>query len=78
MPYYYFNIHNHIETHDDEGLDLPDLAAAKAMAVKAARAMMAENVLTGSLILSHWVDIQDESRTGVAIVRFSEAVKVES
>ena len=76
MPRYFFHIHNHIETHDDVGLELPDLQAARAMALRAARAMMAENLIDGQLWLDHWIEVEDEAHQQVLAIRFREAVEI--
>jgi hypothetical protein len=76
LPRYFFHIHNHIETHDEEGLELPDLQSARAMAIKAARAMMAENVVDGRLWLDHWVEVENEAGQQVLAIKFGDAVEI--
>ena len=47
MPHFYFHFRQGEKIIDDEGLDLPDLAAAQAEALKSIREIVAERVLTG-------------------------------
>ena len=78
MPLYYFHIHNHIDTRDEEGVELPDLKAARDMAIRAARAMMAENLMTGRLWLDHWIEVENEAGQQVLALPFREAVEIDS
>ena len=76
MPRYFFHVH---ETEgiveDEEGLDFPDLGAARADALEAAREIMATYIRKG-LDVSHWsFEIADGSRWPVMAVPFSEAVR---
>jgi hypothetical protein len=77
MPRYYFHLYNDVISMDDEGLDLPDLAAARANGIKEAREMMLETVAEGRINFSHRIDIADESGAVVDSVTFGEAVAVE-
>jgi hypothetical protein len=76
MPLYYFNLFNDEVTMDDEGLELADAGAARAHAVKEARAMAADTVRHGHLTASHHIDFVDEDRNPVGSVRFDEAVEI--
>lgn len=76
MPRYFFHIHNHIETVDEDGLELPDLQAARKMAIKAARAMMAENLIDGQLWLDHWIEVENEAHQQVLAIKFGDAVEI--
>ena len=40
MPLYFFNVHDGADLIDEEGSELPDIAAAKLMAIKLAGAML--------------------------------------
>ena len=77
MPRYFFHLYNDEISMDDEGLELPDLEAARANGVKEAREMMVETLAEGRINLSHRIDIADESGTVVASVTFGEAVAIE-
>lgn len=77
MPRYYFHLYNDVISMDEEGVDLPDLEAARANGIKEARAMMLETVAEGRINFSHRIDIADESGAVVDSVTFGEAVEVE-
>jgi hypothetical protein len=74
---YFFHLYNDADVMDDEGVDLPDLDAARANAVKEAREIMAETVAEGRINFSHRIDIADESGAVLAAVTFAEAVRIE-
>ena len=77
MPLFYFHLYNDLDVIDEEGLDLLDLDAARANAIKEARAVMVDMVAEGRINFSHRIDIADESGDVVDSVNFSEAVAVE-
>lgn len=61
---------------DDEGQELPDLKAARACAIKAARSLMADTLRKGRIVLSHHIAIQDELGELLMDVKFGDAVAV--
>jgi hypothetical protein len=77
MPRYFFHLYNDVHTMDEEGRILPDLAAARANAIKEARELMLETVAEGRINFSHRIDIAEEAGEIVASVTFGEAVTVE-
>jgi hypothetical protein len=77
VPLYFFHLYNDIVSMDEEGVDLPDLEAARANGIREAREMMLETVAEGRINLSHRIDIADESGAVVDSVAFGEAVTVE-
>jgi hypothetical protein len=76
MPRYFFHLHNDLETRDEEGLELPDLAAAQKIAEQEARAMAAQSVANGRLDLKHSIEVTDASGATVVLVSFGEAVEI--
>jgi hypothetical protein len=76
MPLYYFNVYNDDVTLDHEGAELADEHAARAYAVKEARALAADTVLRGHLVRSHRIEIVDSDQSSVGAVRFDEAVDI--
>jgi hypothetical protein len=66
MPRFYFNLREDGRVvEDDEGTDLPDLAAAKLEATETATAMAREHLRnSGELI----VEVRDERRKPVVVV----------
>jgi hypothetical protein len=77
MPRYFFNIHNDVDTCDEEGKDLPDLDAAITYAIAGARSLAAEAVTEGRLIGHHRIEIVDSAGELVRSVRFDEAVDIQ-
>ena len=77
MPHYFFHVFNDDITIDEEGVELPDLAAARAQAVHAARGLICESVQKGHLNLDHRIEIADETDARRMTVTFREAFTLE-
>ena len=76
MPLYHFHLHNRIGfVPDEEGRELPDLKTARAEAVKAARALIADEVLHGHLELGSRLDVTDAAGAILFTLRFGDAVE---
>ena len=76
MSTYLFHLHECGEvTVDHEGLDLANEEEAIDCAIRAARSIMAAEVLQGRLCLHCHIEVQEESRS-VARVSFKDAVEV--
>jgi transcriptional accessory protein Tex/SPT6 len=69
-------LYDDIITHDEEGVELPNEAAARLQALKGARDIIASQVSHGYLIRSHWIDVLDEQGQVVLHVTFGDAVEV--
>jgi hypothetical protein len=78
MPRFYFHIYDDADVLDEEGLELPDVAAALYEATRSARALASTDVLEGRLRLHHRIDVADESGRVLDTVRFGDAVTVEA
>lgn len=78
MPRFYFHLRNDIVADDHEGQELPDLAAARQVAIMTSRELAAESVRKGSLHLDHYIEIENEYKVIVAKVTFREAVTVKA
>ena len=75
MPRFYFHVCNgNGFVEDDKGQELPDLEAARAAAIKAAREIMAADLQRGALDLSSFIEIEDVDRQLVHTLGFEEAV----
>lgn len=78
MPRYYFHLHDDLDVIDEDGCELPDLAAAQARAVCEARLMMCDLIVReGRIALHHRIDIEDEHGTVLATVPFRDVVTIE-
>jgi hypothetical protein len=79
MGRYYFHLRNDLDVPDDEGKELTDLQAARALAIVMARFEVAEAAkLDGRILLSHRIDIEDEQGRVLSSVSFNEAASVSS
>lgn len=77
MALYHLNLFNDVTVMDDEGSECPDLAAAKAKAIAAARDLMAEHVRLGRpLDLSHRMEVADDHGKVLAVLPFREIVTI--
>lgn len=77
MPRFFFHVHNHIQTEDEEGTELPDAAAARDFAVNVARDLVCDSVHEGRLNLDHYLHVTDEDGQDVLTVTFREAFVIE-
>jgi hypothetical protein len=77
MPRYHLHIYNRAGvSRDEEGLELPDLEAARESATEGIRSILSEEVRGGRFDLEGRVEIADGAGTVLEIVRFPEAVEV--
>ena len=77
MPRFFLHVHNRMGfAPDDEGLELPDLAAAREAAVAGIRSIVSEEVGQGTLDLAGRIDICGENGEVLMAVPFSEAVEL--
>jgi hypothetical protein len=75
MPIFFLNIFNNIDAVDREGVELPDLEAAKAEAIAGAREIIAAHVRDGKPIhAAHSLEITDEDRNVLHQVRFGDVM----
>jgi len=78
MPRFYFHLRDDLDVPDDEGVDLPDLEAARAEAVRCARITFGEDAKhDGRVVLHHRIDIEDEQGAVLDTVHLRDAVLVE-
>jgi hypothetical protein len=79
MPRYFLHLHNDIDALDEEGVELADIAAARALARHSVQFAAAESIKDNArLVLDHRIDIADESGAIIETVRFGDVVKVET
>lgn len=74
MPRYFFNVSNgNGLTRDEEGVDLPDEAAARTMAMDSIRSIVSEEARKGMLDLDGYIDVLDISAVQLERIKFPEA-----
>jgi hypothetical protein len=79
MPRYFFHLRNSVDAEDYEGLELPDVGAARERAVAYALDMTAASVLEQRKInLHHRIEVADEQGQTVITVEFGDVVKIET
>jgi hypothetical protein len=78
VPKYFFHLHNDVDARDEDGRELPDLAAAHQLARENARFTFAETIREeGRASLDHRIDIEDEDGRVLETVWFRDVVKIE-
>jgi hypothetical protein len=78
MPRFYFHLRNDLDVPDEEGVDLPDIDAAREHALKDARFTLAQTAMDqGKINFEHSIDIEDEQGCVLDTVWFRDVVKVE-
>ena len=73
---FFFHLSDEISCMDEEGMDLPDLAAARAKAIESARSIMSAAILSGKLPLTDVITIADESGSPLATLAFRDALEM--
>ena len=76
MPRFYFHVYNDIVAMDEEGLELPDLDAAREQAMESARELVCEGIHKGHLNLDHRIEVEDEAHNSVLTVSYRDAFTV--
>ena len=77
MPRFYFHVVDGTSiAQDDEGVCLPNLAAARRTAMTGARDIMASELHRGSIDLSWRIEVTDQAGETVLTVPFADAVRV--
>ena len=77
MSRFYFGLLNGSGlTRDEEGADLPDLAAARQRAIREARCIMAHEVRRGQLDLSGRVVVRTDAGEILLEIQFDEALRI--
>lgn len=77
MPRFFFHIReNGGRTPDEEGLELPDLDAARQTAIAGARSIMCDTIMGGRLSLDGAIEVKDKDGALLFELPFREAVEV--
>ena len=74
---YFFHLKNRTgEVRDEEGSELPDVAAARARALESIRAILSHELQEGRIDLAGHVDVLEAGGRQVLHVEFGEAVEI--
>lgn len=77
MPRYFFDLHECGDVVEDaEGCDASDAEAARAIAMKSARAIMMAEVADGRLCLGCHIVVRDENHAAIFQLPFREAIQL--
>lgn len=77
MPHYRFNLYNSVGfVPDEEGRELPNVEAARGEALKAARGIIADEVLQGRIDLNGRIEVLDGEGPPILTLPFAEAVAI--
>ena len=77
MARLYFNLFNSVGfVPDEEGKELPDLAAARETAVDAIRSLVADDARQGLVDLRGRIEVCDAAKEVLLVVRFAEAAEL--
>jgi hypothetical protein len=75
MPLYLFHVRGGpLETEDEEGIDLPDRAAAYQQALRGARSLIAAEVLEGRLPRAERIEVEDSDGLTILVLAFTDAI----
>jgi hypothetical protein len=78
VPKYLFHLINDLDVPDEEGKELPDLAAARAHGAHQAKGLIGETAKEEArIVLHHRIDIEDEQGMVLDTVYFRDVVSVE-
>lgn len=77
MPIFHLHLRNRdVAAPDEEGHDLPDLAAARAKALEGIRDYLGHEAMAGTLDLRGQIDIADSAGTVLDTIHFKDAVTI--
>jgi hypothetical protein len=78
MPTVFFHLHNDVNTPDLTGTEFASLDEARDYALAMVRFEIAETVKkTGRVVLSHRMDLEDETGRVLDTVHFRDALRIE-
>ena len=78
MARYYIDLHNDVDAIDEEGMEFPDLEAAKTTMLAEARQMIQASVAeNGRIDLRHHLDLRDHSGAIIYVLHFKDAVTIQ-
>jgi hypothetical protein len=78
MPRYFFHLHNDIDAPDESGREHGSDREALVHALECVRDVASASVRRGTLNLNHFVICVADDGREVGIVRFADAVQIES
>ena len=77
VPRFFFHVHDDIDALDEEGRELPDLAAARDAAINGVRELACEQIRKGKVDLRHRIEVADDAGRTVLKITFGDAFAIE-
>ena len=78
MPRYFFHLYNDVEAADPDGVELPNIGAARMVAIHNARFTVAETIKTeGRFVGDHRLDIEDADGKVLDTIYFRDVVTID-
>jgi hypothetical protein len=78
VPRYFFHLYNDVEARDEEGIEMPNMGAARMAAIQNARFTIAETIkVQGRFVGDHRIDIEDDEGKVLDTIYFGDAVTIE-
>lgn len=78
MPRFFFHLHNDVDAPDPDGVELPDLEEARAVALHNAPFSAGQSVKDmGHIVGGYRIDIEDENGIVLDTVYFRDAVEID-
>jgi hypothetical protein len=79
VPRYFFHLYNDVEARDAEGVEMPNIGAARMVAIQSARFTIAETIkVQGRFVGDHRIDIENAEGQVLDTVYFADAVTIEA
>jgi hypothetical protein len=76
VPRFFFHVHDSEDVLDEDGLELPNRAAAELEALRGARSLACEQVCRGELHLDHRIDVVGDGGALLFSITFGDAIEV--
>jgi hypothetical protein len=76
MPRYFMHVISDGFTRDEEGVELPDLAAVREHALEGARGLVCEQIHNGYLNLDDRIEVVSDTGDAVFAISFREAFEI--
>jgi hypothetical protein len=76
MPRFRFHVIDEIDAPDEEGQNLPNVAAAHRLAIDYARDLACSAVREGRLDLRHRIDLEDDQGKLLVTVTFADVIEL--
>jgi hypothetical protein len=77
MPRFFFHVVGGDLVVDEEGIELPDIGAARHHAIVGARSILSSEIMAGRLPLREAIEVTDDNGSSLLVLPFRQAFQVE-